>query len=103
MSTLARVHVPLGLASLAAAFMLVFVDVSKELPLTLVLRPFNFETLASSGVRRSRATSGCRRPGLPSLALVALGLARYGRRVEDARARSARGCEMGGAVRWEGL
>lgn len=73
-STLARVHVPLGRASLAAAFMLVFVDVSKELPLTLVLRPFNFETLAV----RAFALAGDERlsqAGLPSLALVALGLA----------------------------
>lgn len=73
-STLARVHVPLGRASLAAALMLVFVDVSKELPLTLVLRPFNFETLAV----RAFALAGDERlsqAGLPSLVLVALGLA----------------------------
>ena len=43
---LARVHVPLLASSLAAAALLVFVDVLKELPATFALRPFNFDTLA---------------------------------------------------------
>ncbi|MEM6459963.1 MAG: iron ABC transporter permease [Planctomycetota bacterium] len=41
-----RVHLPLLRSSVAAAVLLVFVDVVKELPVTLMLRPFNFETLA---------------------------------------------------------
>jgi iron(III) transport system permease protein len=41
-----RVHLPLLRSSLLAALLLVFVDVIKELPVTLMLRPFNFETLA---------------------------------------------------------
>lgn len=41
-----KVHVPLMRASLLTAAMLVFVDVMKELPATLVLRPFDFNTLA---------------------------------------------------------
>ena len=41
-----RVHVPLLRNSLITAALLVFVDVMKELPATLVLRPFNFDTLA---------------------------------------------------------
>lgn len=41
-----RVHVPMLRSSLLAACLLVFVDVMKELPATLVLRPFNFNTLA---------------------------------------------------------
>lgn len=41
-----KVHVPIMRASLLTAAMLVFVDVMKELPATLVLRPFNFNTLA---------------------------------------------------------
>lgn len=41
-----RVHVPLLRSSLISAALLVFVDVMKELPATLVLRPFNFDTLA---------------------------------------------------------
>ncbi|HEU0202316.1 MAG TPA: iron ABC transporter permease [Burkholderiaceae bacterium] len=41
-----RVHLPLLTPSVLAATLLVFVDVMKELPATLVLRPFNFDTLA---------------------------------------------------------
>ena len=43
---LTRVHLPLMWGSLATACLLVFVDVMKELPATLILRPFNFDTLA---------------------------------------------------------
>jgi iron(III) transport system permease protein len=45
--TLRRVHVPLLRGSLLTAALLVFVDVMKELPATLVMRPFNFDTLAT--------------------------------------------------------
>lgn len=47
LSTLWRVHLPLLLPPLGAAALLVFVDCMKELPATLLLRPFNFETLAT--------------------------------------------------------
>jgi len=43
---LRRVHIPMLRGSLFTAVLLVFVDVLKELPATLVLRPFNFNTLA---------------------------------------------------------
>lgn len=43
---LRRVHVPIMRGSLLTASLLVFVDVLKELPATLILRPFNFNTLA---------------------------------------------------------
>ena len=43
---LTQVHLPILKRTLLCAFMLVFVDVLKELPATLILRPFNFETLA---------------------------------------------------------
>jgi iron(III) transport system permease protein len=46
LKTLLRVHVPLLRGGLLTAMMLVFVDVMKELPATIVLRPFNFDTLA---------------------------------------------------------
>ncbi len=45
--TLRRVHAPLLSGSLLTAGLLVFVDVMKELPATLVMRPFNFDTLAT--------------------------------------------------------
>jgi len=47
LSSLWRVHLPLLMAPLGAAALLVFVDCMKELPATLLLRPFNFETLAT--------------------------------------------------------
>ena len=43
---LSKVHLPILKRTLLCAFMLVFVDVLKELPATLILRPFNFDTLA---------------------------------------------------------
>ena len=45
-ATLVRVHVPIISGSLLTAALLVFVDVMKELPATLIMRPFNFNTLA---------------------------------------------------------
>jgi iron(III) transport system permease protein len=44
--TLVKVHGPLMRGSLLTAALLVFVDVMKELPVTFVMRPFNFDTLA---------------------------------------------------------
>jgi iron(III) transport system permease protein len=46
-SALWRIHLPLLVPALGAAGLLVFVDTLKELPATLLLRPFNFETLAT--------------------------------------------------------
>jgi len=45
--TLRRVYLPLIRGSIGTALLLVFVDCSKELPATLLLRPFNFNTLAT--------------------------------------------------------
>ena len=45
-AVLGRVHLPMLRGSLFTALLLVFVDVLKELPATLILRPFNFNTLA---------------------------------------------------------
>jgi iron(III) transport system permease protein len=45
--SLIRIHVPIMARGLATAALLVFVEVMKELPATLVMRPFNFDTLAT--------------------------------------------------------
>lgn len=50
-STLVRVHAPLIGTGLLSAALLVFVDVMKELPATLIVRPFNFDTLAVRAYR----------------------------------------------------
>jgi len=71
--TLRRVHVPILRGSLLTASLLVFVDVMKELPATLVMRPFNFDTLATqayvlaSDERLTEASTA-------ALAIVAVGL-----------------------------
>ena len=71
--SLTRVHVPLLAPSLLTAVLIVFVDVMKELPATLILRPFNFDTLA---VQAFRLASDERLTGaaVPSLVIVAIGL-----------------------------
>ena len=69
----ARVHLPLLAPSLFAAALLVFVDVMKELPATLVLRPFNFDTLAVIAYQFA-ADERLGEAAIPSLTIVAVGL-----------------------------
>ena len=69
----ARVHVPLLAPSLFAAALLVFVDVMKELPATLVLRPFNFDTLAVIAYQFA-ADERLGEAAIPSLTIVAVGV-----------------------------
>jgi iron(III) transport system permease protein len=72
-STLVKVHIPLMWGGLLTAGMMVFVDVMKELPATLIVRPFNFDTLAvrvynlASDERLAEAAG-------PALAIVAVGI-----------------------------
>jgi len=70
---LRRVHAPLLKRSTAAALLLVLVDVMKELPATLVLRPFNTDTLAVMAYQLAR-DERLGEAALPSLALVLVGL-----------------------------
>ena len=68
-----RVHAPLLKRSVAAGALLVFVDVMKELPATLVLRPFNSDTLAVVTYQLAR-DERLGEAALPALALVLVGL-----------------------------
>ncbi|MBY0453792.1 MAG: iron ABC transporter permease [Burkholderiaceae bacterium] len=70
---MAQVHWPLLRRSTAAAALLVFVDVMKELPATMVLRPFNSDTLAVVAYQLAR-DERLGEAALPSLALVLVGL-----------------------------
>jgi len=70
---LRRVHWPLLKRSTAAAALLVFVDVMKELPATMVLRPFDSDTLAVVAYQLAR-DERLGEAALPSLALVLVGL-----------------------------
>jgi len=71
--TIWRVHLPIIAPSVLTGALIVFVDVMKELPATLILRPFNFDTLA---VQAFRLSSDERLNGaaVPSLIIVAIGL-----------------------------
>jgi ABC-type Fe3+ transport system permease subunit len=71
--TLRALHLPLARRGLLVASALVFVDVMKELPATLLLRPFGLETLAVVTWRRT-AESLWVEAAVPALALVLAGL-----------------------------
>lgn len=68
-----ELHLPLLGRSLGVASLLVFVDVMKELPATLVLRPFDTDTLAVTAYQLAR-DERLAEAALPSLAIVAVGL-----------------------------
>jgi iron(III) transport system permease protein len=68
-----RLHGPLLRKPVAAALLLVLVDVMKELPATLVLRPFNTDTLAVMAYQLAR-DERLGEAALPCLALVLAGL-----------------------------
>ncbi len=73
LGALRRVHLPLLRPALAASALLVFVDAMKELPLTLLLRPVNFDTLATW--LYAEAARGTYEDGaLAALAIVLAGL-----------------------------
>jgi iron(III) transport system permease protein len=72
-STLVKVHAPMMWGGLLTAGMLLFVDVMKELSATLIIRPFNFDTLA---VRVYNLASDERlvEAAAPALAIVVVGI-----------------------------
>jgi iron(III) transport system permease protein len=73
LEVLRRVHWPLLRPSIATAALLVFVDCLKELPATLVLRPFDFDTLAVVAYHFA-ADERLAEAALPSLVIVLVGL-----------------------------
>jgi len=71
--TFVELHLPLLARSTLAATLLVFVDTMKELPATLVLRPFGTDTLAVVAYQFAR-DERLAEAALPSLAIVGVGL-----------------------------
>ena len=71
--TLLRVHLPLSRSALTAAGLLVFVDCMKELPATLLLRPLNFESLATL-LYGEAARGTYEDAALAALIIVAIGI-----------------------------
>jgi iron(III) transport system permease protein len=72
-AALVRVHVPLVAGGVTTALILLLVEIIKELPATLIMRPFNFDTLA---IRTYQMASDERlaEAALPALTIVAVGL-----------------------------
>lgn len=70
---LRRVHLPLIRGSVLAGAILVFVEVMKELPATILLRPFNFQTLATRTYEYA-ADERIAEAALPALTIVLAGI-----------------------------
>jgi iron(III) transport system permease protein len=73
LSVLREIHLPLMRSTVLTALLLVFVDVLKELPATLILRPFNFNTLAVRAYEMA-ADERLADAGAPALMIVAAGI-----------------------------
>ena len=71
--TLVKVHLPMLRGTLLTAALVVFVDCMKELPATLILRPFNFETLATY-VYQFASDERLYHSALPALIIVLAGI-----------------------------
>jgi iron(III) transport system permease protein len=71
--TVRRVHLPLMTPAVLTAGLIVFVDVMKELPATLIMRPFGYDTLAVQAFRLA-ADERLDGAAVPSLVIVAIGL-----------------------------
>ncbi len=73
LSTGLRVHLPILSGGMLTAGLIVFVDVMKELPATLIMRPFNFDTLAIQAYNLAK-DERLTQAATPSLVIVACGL-----------------------------
>ncbi|MFP6890661.1 MAG: iron ABC transporter permease [Nitrospinota bacterium] len=93
--TLKRVHLPRIRGSVLAAAILVFVDVMKELPMTLILRPFNYGTLATH-VHQFASDEMLEESALGALMIVAAGILPV--ILLSATIRGARPGQMGGGA-----
>jgi len=71
--TIRRVHLPIVRSGVLAGIIFLFVDVLKELPATIVLRPANFETLAVR-VYQYASDERLAEAALPALTILAVGI-----------------------------
>jgi iron(III) transport system permease protein len=71
--TLFRLHLPLMVRHAAGVFILIFIDLLKELPLTLILKPFDFHTLATRTYELAE-NEMLARASVPALIIVLCGL-----------------------------
>lgn len=68
-----KIYLPLSLPGIRLAAIMVMIDMLKELPLTLILRPFNFSTLATKAFEYADDEM-LARAALPALSVIAVGL-----------------------------
>jgi iron(III) transport system permease protein len=66
-----RIYLPMVKGAFISGFLIVFIDISKELPATLLLRPFNFDTLATR-IYELSANEMLPALGIPSLLLLSM-------------------------------
>lgn len=72
--TLFKIEIPNIQPAIWAAVILVFVDVLKELPLTLILRPFNFDTLATETYRYAKVMESIPESAASALIIIIIGM-----------------------------
>ena len=68
-----KIHFPVLRPALFIAIILVFVDIMKELPITLILRPMNYETLATEAYRYAQTNESAMQAAPASILLILLG------------------------------
>jgi iron(III) transport system permease protein len=73
LALLGQVHLPILRGSLLTAVLIVFVDAMKELPATMIMRPFDFDTLAVQA-HRLAADERLAAAAVPSLVIAGIGL-----------------------------
>ncbi|MFA4136234.1 MULTISPECIES: ABC transporter permease [unclassified Brevibacillus] len=71
--TFFKVDLPLIKGAVFTGFILVFMEIVKELPLTLLLRPYNFETLATKAYQYA-SDEQIHQAAIPSLCIIAVGI-----------------------------
>lgn len=72
--TLLKIEIPVVRTALFAAILLVFVDVLKELPLTMILRPFDFPTLATNAFTYAKINESVMQSSSAALILIFIGI-----------------------------
>ncbi|MDC3024492.1 iron ABC transporter permease [Alphaproteobacteria bacterium] len=68
-----KIHIPMLLSSFLIAFLFVFIDILKELPATLILRPFNFNTLSILSFEYA-SSEQLKMAAIPSLLIMLLAI-----------------------------
>ncbi|HLP12831.1 MAG TPA: iron ABC transporter permease [Flavobacteriales bacterium] len=74
LGTFFKIYLPILLPAFGSIFLLVFIDVLKELPITLILRPFNFETLSTSVYGYAKVNESVGQAAPYSLLIITLGV-----------------------------